>query len=730
MICCFESFFIVRAMLAKGGGATPLGGGGLGSPQRPAAASALAAASPLAFSAKHIMSPAPAAGAPVDVGDLLALRGRTGSAGGSLGGSRSASRLGKRPGTGMSTLTATTNMSDASRLAMSTGVSLEALTKAAEHVTLKQFKARQDAEKKYNKRFDVLGEFWFSIFRHCSWRKPFVNAVESASAFANVTERPSDGSASRITPDELITAFWSAVIVPEHMHLPVKFVDDSLRRVFEHFDVGATGTIDYRELFACLNSYTVSLQSPPHRLVRCWYNAFDGDARGGLLPDEIVRIVCMMCVGDEERRSLSKLVGEAMPRLVAKSVTASSGKRTLADAMSEFADAKRLAKRMGEAYLKEAIPSGEEPPALPDFKLMWSPFDKDMAREEKLTPHVNVDVLCSWLSSDSGRDARNIVHSQRVLRTHEVLRARYLREEEEKRRLEETLRREIELAKKADAHRRVVVELKVLLRWHGWWARNKHIRELREEYQKRRSIAIWRKWTRADQQKRGHELMARRFAAHRFSKRYWDKLVLYTTIELARSASGMARAERFYENGALARTFAAWQEFAQSSRAFKHWRRWVLRRNLRSWGGYSHQMQQAKAEEGTAKAQQAENRIDLSEVATRLEKEADEAAAVEIATQHERDLTALAEAAARDELEQYWAKARGKALVRREQRRLAAMQAEAGRTWRAHKAAQDRREWEREWKEKVRLCSMVFLAEKRMHEYAFHFATRHLRTLY
>lgn len=365
-------------------------------------------------------------------------------------------------------------------------MSLEAMQEAQKHVSLKQFRAREDADKRYSKRFEVLNTFWYEVLRHCTWRKPFLNAVESASAFANVTEDPFDQKSSRITVEELITAFWSAVIVPEHMFIPVKHVDETLKSLFVHFDVGPTGTIDYRELLACINSYTVNLQAPIHKLLRCWYNAYDGDARGGLLIDELRKVMATMCVNDDERKTVNKLLDESMPKLVHKSLKKAKKLKTLADSMQEYADAKRLSKKLGEEYLKKSVPPGEEPPGLPDFKLMWSPFDKDIAKQEREHPHVDGDTLCQWIASDAARDLRNLLHSQRVLRTHDHLRQIYLTEEARKARVEEIFRRDIELSKKADAHRRVVVELRVMLRWYGWYQRNKQIQQLREYFQRKR----------------------------------------------------------------------------------------------------------------------------------------------------------------------------------------------------------------------------------------------------
>jgi hypothetical protein len=656
---------------------------------------------PLHMTAKQVIAAAHALAGPGRPGDLAAIRGRpysptsTATPADSRAGSRRPSAAAAGVG-GAGAAPPGGGEPGVVELAYGAGGGPE------ERLTLAQFAARQEALKKHSRRFELLNEFWAGVLRHCTWRKPFLAAVEAASAFANVTAKLDDPSACRISPDALVTAFWSAVIVPEHMHLPVAFIDTQLRGLAEAFDGRASGTLDYRELFACISSYKVSLQAPLHKLLRAWYLCYDGDARGGLLPSEVRRMLTLLCTSDEERWAVLRHVDDALPRLIRLSLAASAGHRSLADHMAAYADAKRVSKRLGPAYLAGAVPPGEEPPAVPEGQLMWSPYDRAMAAAERSAPHVACDVLGAWVSSEGGREVRALLHSQRVLRTHALLRDVYLRQEADRRLASQAHRRDIELGKKATMHRRVVVAMAVLQRWSAWWQYNALLRQLGRRFAKGRALAVWRKWTRLDQQARGHALMADRYARFRFAKRYWDRVVLHTTIELAKTASGAARADGFREHGLSRKVWAAWREAARSGRAYRHWRARMLRRHLRSWGGYSHEMVLAKAAEGSSKAAQAATRVDLAAVYQRIEAEAEAAAAADLAARHAREMARMAEEARRAEEAATWTASRNAALRAREAKRMRVAQAEAGRAWRAKLLAGEEEAWEAAWQRKVR----------------------------
>ncbi|RYY35525.1 hypothetical protein EON62_02440, partial [archaeon] len=144
-----------------------------------------------------------------------------------------------------------------------------------------------------------------------------------------------------------------------------------------------------------------------------------------------------------------------------------------------------------------------------------------------------------------------------------------------------------------------------------------------------RAIKIWRMWTEADRQIRGHDMMARQFERHKFMKRYVSRWRLFTDVELSVTAAGARRAAGLWESQWQRKVFDALYENAHDQRARNHFRAVSLRTHLRAWGGYSRfERIQRLAAEGLDVADDATH-VDVAAMQRMLEKRAAERAAKE-----------------------------------------------------------------------------------------------------
>ncbi|RYY35524.1 EF-hand domain-containing protein [archaeon] len=209
-----------------------------------------------------------------------------------------------------------------------------------------------------------------------------------------------------ISKDALVTAFWNAVVLPEHLHIPFALVDNFIKQAFDTFDVQRRGSIDYRELFAAITLFQVNIRLPVIRLVRSWYHAWDGDSKGGLTAWEFKRMMATLAVDEAQRWEVERHVEEDLPALMHASCALFEGRKSLTEIMATWADAKRLSKRLGEGYVKTVVASGDEPPAF--LPVMWSPYDAELTRKEKREQKIHIDVLSEWMRTWATR--KYIVH--------------------------------------------------------------------------------------------------------------------------------------------------------------------------------------------------------------------------------------------------------------------------------------------------------------------------------
>jgi hypothetical protein len=270
-----------------------------------------------------------------------------------------------------------------------------ALYAAKMEVRMAKMAELEAAKHRYSKRFIVLADFHRQVVSKITWKKSFRGAIEVASSYSNVSTDLDAKSACRINCGALNTAFWNAACVPEQLHMPVAMVDEHIKTLFRYFDHDCSGTIDFRNLLAALSFYGVGMLEPTNRLLRAWYRAYDSEASGGITPTLFMKMMRTISATEEEVWAIERIVGNDIRSLLALSKEHRKGTRTLADKMTSWANASRLAKRFGPAYLKASVAAGD---TLPSFvEAVWSPYDVSIQQQEYDTDLLHIEVITEWL---------------------------------------------------------------------------------------------------------------------------------------------------------------------------------------------------------------------------------------------------------------------------------------------------------------------------------------------
>lgn len=289
--------------------------------------------------------------------------------------------------------------------------------------------ALEAAEFAYSKRFIVLGDFWWDVVRHATWKKSFRAAIEVASSYSNVSEGVEEGPACQVDVSQITTAFWNAVSFSPFKTMAVGVVDEHLKTVFKYFDRHCAEKIDYRELLSALALFQVGIFDPVTRIVRTWCRAYDSDALGGVPAVLLETIMQTLSTDQESRWAMSRLVHFSTDKLVADSRTLRVGTTALLDTVTEYANTTRLAKRYGSGFGKKAGSSTAVPPSF--VTVLWSPFDEKLAADERALPLVHIDVLCAWITKN--KEVHALLQRLRLANTHPVYRGEWDTMEEVKR---------------------------------------------------------------------------------------------------------------------------------------------------------------------------------------------------------------------------------------------------------------------------------------------------------
>lgn len=471
------------------------------------------------------------------------------------------------------------------------------------------------AKQRHEARFELLESFTIGVLQHCAWRVSLRAALELPTAFSSTsTRRP-----YRAQKRALVTAFSTAVILPEHMHIPLAALDDFAKKLYDAYDVECSDDgIDYRQPLMGLAHAATSLTVAVEVYLRAAYRAYDGDGNAGLTMEEVYAVFLSVCASEAETHAVRTLVDARILSLFAPEGVAGAV-RTRVDVSSIV----RWSEEHEELRTKlQALRVAHSHPS----------------RQEEYRVHLRSTAVVQRMFERDAADPRLLNLAKRQHELH---------------------------------HSRLAFNR---LRLHV--VRRKAWRERVARFQRRRAIQKLQAYVKPARAWRAKIVLARTvWAANTCAAvmRTWQQI--HSVMRL-HDAAQRRRAENYWMSRVYDRVLHTWRDRTMEWRAIGAYTRRTLSRTWRAWAKYARDTRHGRVEED---ALEAAARARVREAMERLEADARARAEAEHLKVEAHKQALFLEAAAKEAAQLQWQMARAEAAKRSNDRAKAASQAAARR---------------------------------------------------
>lgn len=170
--------------------------------------------------------------------------------------------------------------------------------------------ARKGRKLRYSGRFEILRSTWEHTLQYCKFHKSLETEL-SAICWSDFT----------VSRAKFLTSF----VLSLENRGEVQMLEETLHIIFDCFDVGGTGRIDYREFVCALlyvhwtfqlrflliqqifRPYTAATTPLTQILKRC-FQVYDDDGSASLTIANLVRVLCVFCADHHDVRRVLHLV--------------------------------------------------------------------------------------------------------------------------------------------------------------------------------------------------------------------------------------------------------------------------------------------------------------------------------------------------------------------------------------------------------------------------------------